>query len=545
MAHGKETPRQKMIGMMYLVLTALLALNVSKHAVEAFKVVDESLTATTRNYMDRNNEFYNDFEQKAATNPVKAGPWRNRAHEVRSRANEMFEYIQALKVEIIKTAEGEDSEALNGNEIIVENVKKIDENNVPSQILIGAQQNGKAYDLRAAIDEYRKFLLDIVGNKNENIVNAIKSSLNTDDTTDPDGQKVTWEIHNFHTLPLIAVITILSKLQSDIRNTEGMVLNYLYGQIEASDFKFNKLEPTVIAPSNYVMSGSEYSAQVFIAATDSTQKPEVFIGKYEKATTADGSVEYRMVGDYETLPIDQHGRGIYKKTVTSTGDHKWGGLIRMKNPDGDYISFPFEASYTVAVPNVVVSPTAMNVFYKGVDNPVDVSVPGVASDKISVSMTNGSITRGRVKGFPGSYIVRPKTVGIKAQVRVTAEINGKPRTFPPREFRVKMVPDPVAKVANSKGGNIRKAVLAAQQFVLAEMENFDFDLKFTVTSFRVSITDKGFVIDEISNNNKITPAQKGLINRLSRNQQIIFQDIKAVGPDGTTRSLPPIVFKIQ
>ncbi|NOY38424.1 MAG: gliding motility protein GldM [Chlorobi bacterium] len=545
MAHGKETPRQKMIGMMYLVLTALLALNVSKHAVEAFKVVDESLTETTRNYMVRNNEFYQDFEQKAATNPIKAGPWRNLAHEVRNRANEMFDYIQALKIEIIKTAEGENTDAIDGNKVIVENVTKIDDNNVPSQILIGAQQNGKAYDLRAAIDDYREFLLGIVGNKNENIVNSIKNSLNTEDTTDAGGEKVTWEIHNFHTLPLIAVITILSKLQSDIRNTEGMVLNYLYSQIEASDFKFNKLEPTVIANSNYIMSGSDYEAEVFIAATDSTQKPEVLIGKYETATTADGTVEYRMVGNYETLPIDQKGRGVYKKTVSATGEHEWGGLIRMKNPEGSYISFPFTANYTVAVPNVVVSPTAMNVFYVGVDNPVDVSVPGVASDKISVSMTNGTIRKGRVKKFRGSYIVRPKTPGVLAKVRVTAEINGKPRSFPSIDFRVKRVPDPVAKVAGKKGGNIKKAILRAQQVVIAEMENFDFDLTFTVTSFRVSIVDKGFVIDEISNSNRLTPTQKGLINRLSRNQQVVFQDIKAVGPDGSTRQLPALVFKIQ
>ncbi len=545
MGHGKETPRQKMIGMMYLVLTALLALNVSKEAVEAFKLVDESLNQTTEINVERNNQVYSDFERKAATNPVKAGPWRDKANEVKNRANEMYDYIQAIKLEIVKTAEGENSEAIDGNKIIVEKIHKIDENNVPSQILIGANMDGKAYDLHHALDDYREFLLNIIGNKNPKLVESIKKTLDTSDKEDPGGEKVSWEIHNFHTLPLIAVITILSKLQGDVRNTEGLTLNYLYNQIEANDFKFNKLVPTVIATSNYVMKGGEYQAHVFIAATDTTQKPQVLIGKYKKVKLPDGTFKYEMVGNYKVLPVDERGRGVYKVPASSIGEKKWGGLIRMRAPSGDTIAFPFEASYTVAAPNVVVSPTAMNVFYVGVDNPVDISVPGVGSDKITATMTNGVIKKGKVKNFRGSWIVRPKTPGKPAQVRVFADINGKKVSFPPISFRVKRVPPPVAKVAGKKGGNISKAALAAQSVVLAEMENFDFDLKFRVTSFRMSVTLKGFTYDEISNNNRITPKMKSYINQMRRNSKVIFDDIKAVGPDGVTRRLNPIVFTIN
>ncbi len=545
MAHVKETPRQKMIGMMYLVYTALLALNVSKEAVEAFKVVDESLTETTQINVVRNKMVYDDFEKKAATNPVKAGPWRNKAHEVRDRANEMFDYIQALKLEIVRTAEGANSDAIDGKNIIVENIHKIDENNVPSQILIGANMNGKAYDLHHAIDQYREFLLGIIGNKDPNVKDALERTLNTKDTTDPGGEKVTWEIHNFHTLPLIAVITMLSKFQSDIRNMEGQVLNYLYNQVEASDFRFNKLEPTVIAQSNYIMRGGEYQAEVFIAATDSTQNPEVLIGNYETATTADGSKEYQMVGKYQTLPVDARGRGIYKLPANITGEKKWGGLIRLKSPSGTMISFPFQAKYMVAAPNVVVSPTAMNVFYMGVNNPVDISVPGVGSDKISATMTNGIIKRGKTRKFRGSWIVRPRAPGVIAQVRVSATTNGRNISFPGIPFRVKRVPDPVAKVAGKKGGPIGKQNLSIQSVVLAEMENFDFDLKFKVTSFRLSVTIKGFTYDEVSKSNRITPKQKGFINQMRRGQRVIFDDIKAIGPDATTRRLPPLIFTIQ
>ncbi len=545
MAHGKETPRQKMIGMMYLVLTSLLALNVSKEAVEAFKVVDESLTETTQINVQRNNLVYKDFDAKVAANPIKAGPWRDKAKEVKQRANELYNYIQNLKIQIVSTAEGKNTDAIQGKNIIVENIHKIDENNVPSQIMIGANMNGKAYDLHHAIDQYRDFLLQIIGNKDNNISKSIISTLNTEDTTDPGGEKVTWEIHNFHTLPLIAVITILSKLQSDVRNTEGQTLNYLYSQIEAKDLTVNKLEAIVKAPTNYVMKGGEYQAQVFVAATDTTQTPEVLVGNYKLVTKANGEKEYQMIGKYQKLPVDKSGHGIYKVPASTTGEKKWGGLIRIKTPSGNINSYPFEASYTVAAPNVVVSPTAMNVFYVGVNNPVDISVPGVGSDKISASMTNGSIRRGKTKRFRGSWIVRPKVPGKKALVRVTADMNGKKITFPGMPFRVKRVPDPVAKVAGKKGGPISKSNLAAQSVVLAEMENFDFDLKFRVTSFRLSVTIKGFTYDEISKSNRLTPKQKGFINQMRRGQRIIFDDIKAVGPDNTTRKLNPIIFTIQ
>ncbi len=545
MAHGKETPRQKMIGMMYLVLTSLLALNVSKEAVEAFKVVDESLNQTTDINMERNRQVYNEFSRKVASNPAKAKQWGDKAIEVKSRANEMYDYIQSLKLEIVRTAEGKNTDAIEGNNIIVENIHKIDENNVPSQILIGANMDGKAYDLHHAIDDYRNFLLQIIGNKNAKLVESIKKTLDTSNTTDPGGEKVTWEIHNFSTMPLIAVVTILSKLQGDIRNTEGLTLNYLYNQIEANDFKFNKLEPTVIATSNYVMKGGEYHAEVFIAATDTTQKPQVLIGDYQEVKLPDGTKTYKMKGKYKVLPVDPNGRGIYKVPASSVGDKSWGGLIRIKAPSGDTIAFPFTAQYTVAAPNVVVSPTAMNVFYVGVDNPVDISVPGVGSDKISATMTNGIIKKGRTKKFRGSWIVRPKTVGKPAQVRVIANINGKKVSFPPVTFRVKRVPPPVAKVAGKKGGNISKAALAAQKVVLAEMENFDFDLKFRVTSFRMSVTLKGFTYDEISKSNRFTPKMTGYIKQMRRNSKVIFEDIKAVGPDGVTRTLNPLVFTIQ
>jgi gliding motility-associated protein GldM len=531
MAHEKLSPRQKMIGMMYLVLTAMLALNVSKEAVEAFKKVDKGLTITVANYSHKNELIYKDFDRAAAENPAKAGKYKTAAFQIKERADEAYNFIQGLKVEIITTAEGPETPAVKGNEVIIEEVKRIDENNVPSQILIGANENGKANDLKAVLNEYRDFLISVLEGKNPSIEEALKKSLNTDDSKNKDGETERWENLTFQTLPLVAVITILSKFQVDVRNAETEVLNFLYSQIDASSFKFNKLSPIVIPTSNYVTIGSDYEAKVFISATDTTQSPVITVGGAQ-------------------LQLDETGKGIYKARATSTGPKKWGGIIALKAPDGTLINYPFDASYTVGEPNVIVSPTAMNVMYTGINNPIDVSVPGVSPDKIKIKVVNGTLTTERVKNskgenFKGTYAIKPAAAGQNVQVIVTADMSGKPMQFAPYEFRVKPLPTPVAVFAQKTGGNIARASAAAQQGLFAIMPDFDFDLNYTVTGFTLLYSDNRGDFEYPSTSSNLTQQQKDLIGKLTRGKNLIFKDIRALGPDGKTKELGAAVFKIE
>ena len=531
MAHERLSPRQKMIGMMYLVLTAMLALNVSKEAVEAFKKVDKGLTLTIANYSQKNDLIYKEFDRAAAENPAKAGKFRSAAFQIKERADEAFSFIQDLKIEIITTAEGEDTPAVKGTEVFIEEVKKIDENNVPSEILIGANENGKANDLKAVINEYREFLISTLEGKNPTTEEALRSSLNTDDGKNKSGEKERWENLNFQALPLVAVITIMSKMQVDVRNAETEVLNYLYSQIDASSFKFNKLTAIVIPNSNYVTLGSEYEARVFISATDTTQQPIIQVGNAE-------------------LPLDDTGKGIYKVRASSTGPKKWGGVIALKAPDGSTINYPFDASYAVGEPNVIVSPTAMNVMYMGIPNPIDVSVPGVSPDKIKIRVVNGAFTTEKVKNskgesFKGSWAVKPNAVGQNVQVIVTADMNGKPMQFAPYEFRVKPIPPPVAVFAQKSTGSVQRATAAAQQGVYAVQPDFDFELNYTVTGFTVLYSDNRGDFEETSTSSNLTQKQKELISRLTRGKNLIIKDIKALGPDGKVKELSPVILKID
>ena len=546
MAHGKETPRQKMIGMMYLVLTAMLALNVSKEAVEAFKRVDAGLSKTIANYVKKNDITYSEFARAAAENPDKAKRWEDKALEVKQSANDLYNYIQGLKIEIITKAEGKESEALlPDNHIDVEKIKRIDDTNVPSEVLIGSNEGGKAVALKSAINQYREFLIETLNGNDKNAEESVLQTLNTDDPPNPEKTGTEkWENATFQTLPLVAVITILSKMQVDVRNAETDVLNYLYSQIDAGSMRFNRIVPTIIPNTTYVMQGNDYEARVFVAAIDSTQKPEVYVGNFSPKKNADGTTVYEP-GNAQALPTDNTGAGIYKVRATAVGEKTWGGIINIKDPSGSVHSYPFTEKYSVGLPNVVVSPTAMNVLYQGIDNPIDISVPGIGSDKLRAVMTNGEIKKGTLKNYRGEWIAQPKVIGEKAMITVSANIDGKTQSFPPVEFRVRKIPDPVAKFAGMSEGNLSRGVAAVQQVVSAVLENFEFDLTYTITGFTVSVNDKGFDITEVSNNNKLTDKQKNLIGNLRVGQKLYIEKITAVGPDGRTRNLSPIILKIN
>jgi gliding motility-associated protein GldM len=557
MAHERLSPRQKMIGMMYLVLTAMLALNVSKDAVKAFMKVEEGLNKTVKNYDTKNKEIYDLFEAKYAENPVRGGPARSRAFNVKARADELFNYIQNLKIEIIQAGEGKEAPSVIGKEIDIYKVVRYDDSNTPSQVLIGPKDNGKAFALRAAINDYRDSLVAIIGGKNPAIETSIRSSLSTADGKKEGGKAGTmeaWPNNQFQTLPVVAVIALLSKIQVDVRNAETDVITFLYNEIDKRSFKFNRLVPTVLANSTYVMAGNEYEAQVFFAAIDTTQRPRVYVGDYKlNGYNPDGTPKYEMVNpNSHPLDYDEAGSGVYKIRPTGLGQHPWGGLIKLTAPDGTEIAKPFKANFEVGAQNVVVSATAMNTLYRGIGNPIDVSVPGVGPDKVYPSMTNGNLTKGQVKNnitgemFPGSFIAEPAPNATSVQILVAAEINGKKVTFKPINYRVRDLPPPQAKFAGvTISGAASLAEIKAQPGVIAELKDFDFELRYTVTRFKISIFRQGAWVEQSSTSNKLTDKQKEMLNSLTRGQKLLIEDIWAKGPDNKEKNIPGVTLTVN
>lgn len=544
MAHGKETPRQKMIGMMYLVLTALLALNVSKEILNAFVLVDDSLTVATANFSQNNKLIYDEFGKAAATID-KAKQWNEKALSVKKEADSLYNYLNKLKLRCVKLADGEKAPAIENNKILPALIEAKDNMDKPAQIMIGDNNNGEGKKLKAKIVAFREDLINLIKKEDKkdqvNLINSLQKNLNTaDPPKEEGGAPENWESYNFEHRPLIAVTTIMSTMQENIRSAESEITRYLYNKIDAGSTKFNKLEAITTTKSNYILKGNEYSAEVFLAATDTTNRPTITVGNVKQVTKPDGSVDYVIDGPGRVLELNEHGHGVYKIPCGAVGNMKWGGIIQMKRSDGTIINRKFQDDYQVAEASTVISPTKMNVFYIGVDNPVDVSVPGVPADQVTPYIDNGQI----MKNGKSSYIVRPRTTG-KAIVSVKAKFDNKDRNMGSMVFRVKDIPDPVAKVGGKKGGSIDRNSLMAQAVVLAELEGFDFDAQFRVIEFTVSATIRGFTRDETVKSNKISDAQRDIISGANRGQRIYFQDIKAVGPDGRPRELPTVYFKIQ
>lgn len=531
-----ETPRQKMINMMYLVLTALLALNVASEVLESFRVVDASLTHTLDNVSRKNDQIYGAFDAAYIQNPTKVKEWKDKADQVRLKTKELISGIKDLKEQLALASGGvplkqaEPGFILSPEEPTVVNskgdtilVKKEDDLNTPSEIMITQK---KAAELKAKINEYRDFLAQ---NLDEN--SPLRESLAKQlDTSDPPvnlkegGEKKSWEVLHFENKPLIAVITILSKIQIDIQNAETNVISTLYGQIDAASFKFNRLGARVLAKSTYVLEGDQFEAEIFLAAEDTTQQPEIYVGG-TKLSMRDG-------------------KGIYKVTANQVGTFPWKGTIKYKNPEGNYVNYDFQGEYQVGRPSATISPTKMNVMYLGIPNPIKVSVPGVASQNLEVTVSNG----GRIEKSGEDFMVYPTkldALGKNTVISVAALMNKEKRPMGSMNFRVKEVPPPLATIGGFNGGTIRKEDLLAEDGIFAELKDFDFDLKFKVTQFDISFSGT-YVKTTSSKSNKFTDEQKGFFSKLTPGSLIYIDNIMAKGDDGQpARPLSPISFKIK
>ena len=556
MGHGKETPRQKMIGMMYLVLTALLALNVSKDVLEAFILIDDGLMKTTMNFVAKNQTSYDIFDAQMEKSPRGVGPYRDAAHEVKKRADQLTLDLQELKIDIIKLVDGNDAPALkrvvdgkatrednvlewvigHGStaerkqtlQITSLNIQGKDNMDKPAQIMIF---EGKGNELQAKIDEYREYLLSIVEN-DEGIRQAIEDVLSTVAPPQPTGDSQPWDIANFSHLPTVAVITNLTKMQSDVRYAEAEAVQYLLQQIGATDTRVNKMEAVVMTKSNYILVGNQFEARVLLAAYDSLQRPEIWLGPYR--STED---DYELLDGATLLPYDSRGRAMIVRPGSSIGNFTIGGLLRMQTPEG-IRSFPFQTEYQVGQSSTVISATAMNAMYIGVANPIAVSIAGASIEQIQVSIDNGNIRR------EGSgWVAEPRTPG-NATIRASTVIDGVTQQGS-QTFRVRMLPTPVAKIANRTGGNIERNLLEAQTGILADLgSDFLFDVRYQVTRFTMETIQGGAMRAFTSTSAGFTAEQRAAMSSLTRGAKVFFTNIQARGPDGT-KDLSEIVFTIQ
>ena len=514
-----ETPRQKMIGMMYLVLTAMLALNVSTDVLNGFTLVDESMHASIDASRNRNRKLYRSFEEAAKANPEKMQVWYDKAQELELRTDSLCNYLQEFKNGIAAIADSPEA---------VQAYK--DANLDPSRHIEGKSDldaaaqyaivEGNAVVLKELLTKYRDYIIDLTEKdttlRNEfNKIFACSKSWN-----EHEKDSVDWEIGIFEGMPVGASITILTKIQSDVRTSESEVLQYLLDQTDASDLRVNKLNAYVIPKSDYIIQGGRYSAQIVLAAVDSTQRPEYYV---------DG----QRIND----------QGIYEVVANSIGVKTFRGQIGYQDPaTGEMQYLPFESEYFVSEPSVTISNTDLNIMYRGYDNPFSISVPGVNNNKIKVEVNGASVTQKN-----GLWIIKPGEQSKTVKVKVLAELEGAMRPMGEREYRVKALPKPGAYFKSGEieypEGNIGRAALLNTNATVIASYGPDglLDLPFQITSFKVRING---MLSE-AKGNKFTKDQRDRLGKLKKGADVIITDIKAKGPNGQTVTLAPIPLSLN
>lgn len=533
MAGQNISPRQKMIGMMYLVLTALLALNISKEIVNAFVTINTSLEITVNNLTGKNAQAYSAFDKQMQNDKIKTEPFYKRALAIRKTSNELNEFVEKLKEDVIRKTE---QIPANAKVVELKEVSKKDDYDTPTNYMCGKKQDGrgaKASELKVKLIEYKKGILAALDAKDQQRFSPrIEELFNTADPTRAQNREMwdegrrTWEMVNFYHNPVVATVALLTKIQSDVKNQESEMVSHLLTAVNAGDFKFDTLAPKVIAPSSYMIEGQKYTADIFLAAMSSTSDPDISVN---------GS-PLKVSG----------GVGTYEVTASGVGEKKYGGIIRIKKPDNTYQEFKIpEQSYIVAKPSSSVAADKMNVIYIGVPNPITVSVPGVADDKVKVSATGVSLAPDSKLG-KGHFIAEAKGQPGEATITVMADFNGKPMTMGQYKFRLKRIPDPVAKVGGKKDGNIPKSALAAQQGIIPTMENFDFELYPKVVSFKMSRYGKGVdPVEKSTEGGAITSDMRAIIEKARPGDKILFEYINVSMPDGTKRQVNSIPLTVQ
>jgi gliding motility-associated protein GldM len=554
---GKETPRQKMIGMMYLVLTALLAMNVSKDILMTFVIVNESMERSNTNFTNNNVKVMKGFEEAKNSNPM-AKPYYEKALIADKLTEDLFQYIEKLKHELIAHTS---KLPAGGDTLKLRNLESKDDVNINTHELIGDDERNPAsgeftaVDLKNKITEVHDKLLKMVQDMQkvkttqllkddyEALIKKIESLKPTTNGETEDGNPITWEILNFYHNPIAGVITNLSKIQSDVKNVESELVSQFAGASGKVSVKFSQLAARVVAPSSYIQAGQPYQADIFIAASSSDFKAEnmsIILG-VDSAAAAKGSVGTNTVNIVG---------GIGKYEVSSgVGDQSYDGVIKFKKPTGEYDYYPFHGEYTVAPPSVAVSADKMNVFYIGVPNPITVSAAGISPGNLIVSGSGGGISI-KPSGGPGKYIVTASSEtpkGQEAKISVSARTkDGVKPQGPPQLFRVKRIPDPVTMVGGKKGtAEIKKMEVGGIGGVLAKLEGFDFEANFVVISYEFTAVVKGNPIVATGNGNQLTQDMKTALGKVSTGSKVFIDAVKAKGPDGSVRSIPGVTLKVK
>lgn len=507
MAGGKETARQKMINLMYLVLLAMLALNVSDLVLRAFKNINDSLDTSKNNVTTSINQLVANYEKTKAQESPDNMLKLNRAKEARKISDELVQYIEELQNKIASDGFDENGELVQKNNL-----------DIGQNLMGGDNENREGKKLQAKINETGKKLTSLLLADEGKPTFALEA---LDPTKRKAGEAKTWVGANFgEGVPLAAFRTILTMLQNNTKNLEADVINKILA--DKPIVTLDQFEAVAVAPSSYVIQGQPYKAEIYLTASDSKSSPDISVNGSKVPT--------------------ENGKGVYTGGTSSVGSFTWKGTIRVKERNGNIKTYETAPqTYQVAKPSASVSSDKLNVIYSGVPNPFTISAPGFPD--VVATISGGSLT-----GSGGKYMINVPSslIGQKVKISVSGKDGQKTLSLGAQEFRVKKIPDPVATFADKKGGIVSAGKMASTDRVVAEMENFDFDLNVKVVKFQVTVMKpRQDPLPFYCTGESFNSQAKAAIASLPFGSKVFLENITAQMPNGEQRSLNSIVFTIN
>jgi gliding motility-associated protein GldM len=526
-----KEPRQKMINMMYLVLTALLALNVSAEILNAFKTVNGSIAKSNEVISEKNDVTYKSFEAKLKDPQTMANAqiWAPKAKEAQKLSGDLYQYIETLK-QTLKKESG--LEMKDGQESFRE--ADLD---APTRLMDEHGEGKKLYD---GLKLYKQSMLSIL--KPEEFASSplVRDQLKKDkedfekqlplDLSIPKSQsgnsltgteEQKWTTSYFHMTPTIAALTILSKFQNDVKNSESQMVDYFHKKIGEVKVVFDQFQVLAQASSNYVMPGDKLTITAGVGAFSAAAKPKIYINGQLQPITAEGTAEF-------------------SSTAENAGDKTVDVKIEYTKPDGTTTTVNKPVKYTVGLPSgASVFLEKMNVVYIGVDNPLTISGGSVGREKVHVTFSSPGATLTNTNG--DHWVIKPTQQG-----EATLNVNANGKSFP-FKLRVKNLPLPAGFIGAKKGGAIPSAEFKAIGGLIARLEDSDFEAPFKVVSYTLGAIGGGLpqYVQATNEGNRWNGGAGGIVGRATPGTNIFFDNIRVVGPDGKPREIAPMVFSLK
>jgi len=502
-----KEPRQKMINIMYLVLTALLAINISAEILNAFKTIDESLIKTNTAVNASSAQILKSLAEKK-TDPStmdRANIWHPKAEKVTEYANSAYSFIDNLRKELIAASSS-------GGKL------KEDDQNATTRILV---KEGKGKQLYKILDDYKKNVLGVDSAIAAEFANNFQVEL-----TPPKSQnskKKTWEEAYFYMSPTVGALSILSKFQNDIRTSENNVVAFCHKKVGEVEIVFDSYAAIVGQNTNYAMPGQKVEIRAGVGAFSKNAKPTITIGN-------------------TVVPLGEEGFAMKEFTAEGIGEKSVSVNISYFNQiTGKQEDKKVEVKYTVGSANASIALDKMNVLYIGVDNPVSIAASGGGDDKVQATITGGGGSLTRVGN--GKYIARVNSV--TDECRITVSVDGK--VAGASQFRVRTIPEAQAYVGGKASGeNMTAGAFRAQGGVGAGIKNFPFELSYDVVSFTFTCdTDDDIVILPNQGANFSPQVRNAMNQHVQAGRTVTIDDIRVKGPDGRTTKAPSLVYYIK